>query len=125
MFPLLLRARGLFEKGKFEARSSARDAETDRARVDAIVLAIGQALSSAEREQAGIKRRLDDVVARASMSVGYEVDEYLDREPHKSRSLNFFDAEIIRAEDRIKELNAMVSHLQFLRAATLTRFPQR
>jgi hypothetical protein len=131
MFPLFLRARaqryvsGLFEKGKFKARSPGRDAETDRARVDAIVSAIGEALSAAEREQAGIKRRLDDVVARAGMSVGYEVDEYLDREPHKTQSLNFFDAEIVRAESRIKELKTMVSHFQFLKAATLTRFPSQ
>jgi hypothetical protein len=130
MFQLFLRARaqrfvnGFFGEGEFKARSFERDASTDRSRVRSILSAIGEALSAAEREQAGLKKRLEDVVARASMTVGYEVDEYVDREPHRTTSLNFFEAEMMRAAGRIKELNSMVSHFKFLETAVRTRFPR-
>jgi len=131
MSPIYLRSQaqrfisGLFGGGEFKARSSERDALTDRARVASILLAIGEALSAAERERAGLKKRLEDVVARASMSIGYGVDEYIDRESHRTKSLNFFDSEINRAESRLKQLESQVSHLQFLQAAVHARFPEQ
>lgn len=129
MFQLFLRtctqklARVYFGEGGFKARSSERDATTDRLRVGSIISAIEEALAAAEAEQEGLKRRLDDVLARASVAVGNEVDEYLDREPHRTSALNFFDAEIVRAEERLKGLGTLIMHLKFLKAATITRFP--
>ena len=131
MSPLFLRSRaqrfvsGLLGGGEFKARSFERDALTDRARVGSILFAIDEALSAAERERDGLKKRLEDVVARASMSIGYGVDDYIDRESHRTESLNFFDKEIDRAESRIKQLESMVSHLKFLQAAVQTRFPEQ
>jgi hypothetical protein len=129
MFQLFLRARAqnfvrhYFGDREFKARSSERDATTDRSRVGSIMSAIEEALDAAESEQAGLKRRLDDVLARASVSVGNGVDEYLDREPHRTNALNFFDDEIARAETRLKELGTMITHVKFLKTAMLTRFP--
>ena len=121
MFQLFLRARGQNLKdyvggGAFKTRSSKRDVSTDRERTQSIMSAIENSLAGAESEQAGLKRRLDDVLARASVSVGNNSDEYMDREAHRTEALNFFDGEIIRAETRLKELGTMT--------AMLTRFPE-
>jgi hypothetical protein len=117
-------ARAYFGEGGFKTRSSERDAAIDRSRVGSIMSAIEEARGAAEAEQAGLKRRFDDVLARASIVVGNEVDEYLDREPHRTSALNFFDTEIVRAEQRLKGLATLIVHLRFLKTATITRFPE-
>lgn len=129
MFQLFLRARAQnlknFISGKeFKARSSERDAATDRSRTASVMSAVENALISAESEQAGLRSRMDDVLARASVSVGTNADEYLDREPHRTAALNFFDGEIARGESRLKELGAMIAHFKFVKTAMLTRFPE-
>jgi hypothetical protein len=129
MFQLFLRARArnlkaLIATQEFKARSSERDAATDRSRVASVMSAVENALSSAESEQVGLKSRMDDVLARASVSVGTLTDEYLDREPHRTAALNFFDGELARGESRLKELNAMIGHFKFVKTAMLTRFPE-
>ena len=67
---------------------------------------------------------MDDVLARASISVGNDTDEYLDREPHRIAALNFSGQEMARGESRLKELNAMIGHFKFVKTAMLTRFPE-
>ena len=129
MFQLFLRARAQNLKnyisgGGFKARSSERDVATDRERTRSIMSAIENALTAAESEQSGLKRRLEDVLARASVSVGNNSDEYLDREAHRTEALNFFDGEIARAEIRLKELGTMIAHFKFMKTAMLTRFPE-
>ena len=86
--------------------------------------AVENALSSAEGEQLGLRSRMDDVLARASISVGNDTDEYLDREPHRTAALNFFDQEMARGESRLKELGTMIAHFKFVKTAMLTRFPE-
>ena len=86
--------------------------------------AIENAITAAESEQSGLKARLDDVLARASVSVGNNSDEYLDREAHRTEALNFFDGEIVRAESRLKELGTMIADFKFMKTAMLTRFPE-
>ncbi|MGY3412412.1 hypothetical protein ACVWZV_008525 [Bradyrhizobium sp. GM5.1] len=85
MFQLFLRARAhnflssrREDKG-FKARTIERDAETDRVRIDAVMVAIDTALRDAEREQVGLGRRVDDALARASVTFGNGTDEYLER----------------------------------------------
>ena len=129
MFQLFLRARAQNLKdriggGDFKTRSPERDVTTDRERLQSIMSAIENALAAAESEQAGLKARLEDVVARASVIVGNAVDEYLDREPHRTEGLNYFDGEIRRAENRLKELGTAITHFRFMKTAMLTRFPE-
>ena len=129
MFQLFLRARAQNLKhyvggGAFKTRSPKRDVSTDRDRTQSIMSAIENSLTAAESEQSGLKRRLDDVLARASVSVGNNSDEYVDREAHRTEALNFFDSEINRAETRLKELGTMIAHLKFMKTAMLTRFPE-
>ena len=129
MFQLFLRARAhnflssrREDKG-FKARTIERDAETDRVRIDAVMVAIDTALRAAEREQVGLGRRVDDALARASVTFGNGTDEYLEREPIDSHHQDLFAADISNGQRRLKELANTIAHLRFIRTAMLTRFP--
>lgn len=129
MFQLFLRARAhnflssrREDKG-FKARTVERDAETDRVRIDTVMVAIDAALRDAEREQVGLGRRVDDALARASVTFGNGTDEYLEREPIDSHHQDLFAADISNGQRRLKELANTIAHLRFIRTAMLTRFP--
>ncbi|NYG48016.1 hypothetical protein CV770_19250 [Bradyrhizobium sp. AC87j1] len=130
MFQLFLRARAhnllgsrREDKG-FKARSAERDAETDRARVDAVMVAIDTALRDAEKEQVGLSRRVDDALARASVTFGNGTDEYLEREALDNHHQDLFAADISNGQRRLKELASTIAHLKFVKTAMLTRFPK-
>jgi hypothetical protein len=108
---------------KFKARSPERDAETDRDRIGSIMAAIDAALQAAESEQAGLSRRVEDVLARAAVTIGNGTDEYLEREALDSHHQDLFDAEILNGQRRLKELLAEIAHFKFMKAAVLSRFP--
>jgi hypothetical protein len=129
MFQLFLRARAhnyiktrLGDDG-FKARSADRDAETDRSRIGAIVAAIETALQAAEREQSGLSRRVDDVLARAAVTFGNGTDEYLEREALDNYHQDLFTTEISNGQRRLKELATEIAHFKFMKAAVLSRFP--
>jgi hypothetical protein len=129
MFQLFLRGRAhnyikarLGDDG-FKARSADRDAETDRARIGSIVTAIETALQAAENEQSGLSCRVDDVLARAAVTIGNGTDEYLEREALDNHHQDLFDAEILNGQRRLKELAAEIAHFRFMKAAVLSRFP--
>ena len=127
MFHLFLRARarGNGRQGEegFKARSAVRDAETDRVRIGSVVAAIEAALKDVESEQAGLTRRVEDALARAAVTFGNGTDEYLDREALDSHHQDLFAADISNGQRRLKDLAGMISHLKFVKAAMLTRFP--
>jgi hypothetical protein len=129
MFQLFLRARvhnfimaRLGEEG-FRARSPERDAEADMLRIGSIMTAIETALQAAEKEQAGLSRRVDDVLARAAVTLGNGTDEYLEREALDNHHQDLFDAEILNGQRRLKELALEIGHFRFLKTAVLSRFP--
>jgi hypothetical protein len=107
----------------FMARSVDRDAETDRSRVSSILVAIKEALQAAEQEQSGLNRRVEDVLARAAVTLGNGTDEYLERDALDSHHQDLFSAEISNGQRRLKELAAEITHFKFLKAAVLSRFP--
>lgn len=129
MFQLFLRARAQnYFKARlgsqdFKARSAERDAATDRSRVSSILQAIETALHAAEQEQSGLSRRVEDVLARAAVTMGNGTDEYLEREPLDSHHQDLFSAEISNGQRRLKELAAEITHFKFMKAAVLSRFP--
>ena len=129
MFQLFLRARfqkyfgGRAAERDFKARSADRDAETDRARVGSILLAVETALSAAEAEQSGLTRRVDDFLARAAVTFGNDSDEYLTREALDSHHHDLFDNEISNGQRRLQELALTILHFKFLKTAILSRFP--
>jgi hypothetical protein len=120
MFPLFSKARA---NQTFKARSAGRDSETDQARVEAALRAIDEALEGAKAEQAGLKSRIDDVLARAAVTLGNDSDEYLTRDAQDSRYQDLLSTEIANGQRRLSELAVTVGHFQFLKAALLTRFP--
>lgn len=128
MFQLFLKARvhnllGHRDEQRFRARSAERDTETDRARISPILDAIETALQGAEREEAGLNRRVDDALARASVTFGNGTDEYLERESLDNHHQDLFAAEISNGQRRLKELASTISHLRFVKEAMLSRFP--
>ena len=129
MFQLFLRARAHnYVKARsgnqnFKARSADRDAETDRLRVGSILEAVETALHAAEQEQSGLHRRVEDVLARAAVTLGNGSDEYLEREPLDSQHQDLFGIEISNGQRRLKELASSITHFKFLKTAIMTRFP--
>lgn len=108
---------------EFKVRSAERDDATDRKRIQTILNAIETVLSAAEAEQKGLNQRVEDVLARAAITVGNASDEYLDREPLDSHHQDLFSEEISNGQSRLNSLADMISHFKFLRAAALSRFP--
>jgi hypothetical protein len=129
MFQLFLRARARnFARDHlggdgFKVRSPQRDEETDHQRVEGVMNAIEAALQAAEREQKGLNERVEEVLARAAVTVGNASDEYLDREPLDTHHQGLFSEEISSGQRRLKSLADAISHFKFLRAAVLSRFP--
>ena len=116
MFNLFSRAR---ENGLFRARSANRDTEADYSRVKSVLQSIEEALKVAEAEHSGLNARLQDVLARAAISLGNGTDEYLTRESADTGVQNQFDAEIASGQRRLEQLKAF----KFLRSALRSRFP--
>lgn len=129
MFQLFLRARvhdllrRQSDEREFRARSADRDAETDRARIASIMAAIQTVLDEADKEKAGLRQRVDDALERSAVTLGNDTDEYLEREPLDDYHQSLFSSEIKAGERRLGELASMLSHLKFIKAAMLTRFP--
>src|SRR5258707_3005330 len=107
----------------FKARSAGRNTETDQARAASIFRSIEDALEGAKAEQAGLKSRIDDVLARAAVTLGNDSDEYLTRDPEDNHYQNLLGAEIVNGQRRLNDLGVSIGHFQFLRAALVTRFP--
>jgi hypothetical protein len=129
MFQTFLRSRAqtfvrsIVGDREFRARSPERDAETDRDRLDAVFGAIDQALSSAEAEQAGLTKRVDDVLARAAVTFGNGDDEYLTRESLDSHHLDLFETEIQNGQRRIRELKINIAQYRAVKETFLAQFP--
>jgi hypothetical protein len=123
MFQLFVRARirNFFRDRTstraFKARSVDRDAETDRSRIESIISAIEAVLVATEAEQFGLAQRVQDILARASVTFGNDTHEYLTREPLDDDHQRLFSAEILNGQRRLNELSLMITHVTFLKAA--------
>src|ERR1700681_1548440 len=120
MFQLFLRAR---VNNYFKTRSASRDTETDRDRATSVFRSIEDALDGAKAEQAGLKSRIDDVLARAAVTLGNDSDEYLTRDPEDDHYQNLLGTEIANGQRRLNELEVTIGHFKFLKTALVTRFP--
>ena len=108
---------------EFRTRSKERDADTDNEAIKLIASAIEAALNKAENERIGLKARIDDVLSRAAIVGGNDIDDYLTRTEDRSTMLSNSDAEIRRGEERLKVLDQNIAHVKFLKTALRTRFP--
>jgi hypothetical protein len=107
----------------FKARSADRDKETDRARAASVFRSIADALNGAKAEQAGLKSRIDDVLARAAITQGNDSDEYLTRDSESSHYQSLLNTEIANGQRRLNELAVTIEHFQFLKTTLTARFP--
>jgi Trp operon repressor len=107
----------------FRTRSKERDADLDNEAIRSIASAIEAALNKAEKERIGLKARIDDVLSRAAIVGGNDIDDYLTRTEDRSTMLSNSDAEITRGEERLKVLDQNIVHIKFLKAALRSRFP--
>lgn len=110
-------------KGGFKSRSSERDINADNEAVKSIAVAISLVLDKAEAEQAGLKRQIDEVISRAAIAGGNDIDDYLTRTEDRTSMLNDSDDEIRRGQERLKIIEQNISHFKFLKTALQTRFP--
>jgi hypothetical protein len=107
----------------FRTRSPDRDRQTDAANVALVAKAINDALTASESERVGLKRRVADVLSRAAVTVGNEVDEYVDRDDRDTSHLNKMDAEIQSGQNRLKQLDYNIAQFEALKAELALRFP--
>jgi len=88
---------------------------------------VASALHHAEREieaqKDGLKRRLDAVIMRAAVIGGNDIDETLTRDAADAAVLTASDAEIARAEARLKMLEKQLSNFKTLVATLHSLFP--
>ena len=106
----------------FKARAAGRDAKIDRTRLLPIQQSIDAALASAEAEHSGLSRRINDVVARAAVTLGNDTDEYISRDPRDNENQTLLDHQIIVGNKRLGQLVEMISHLKFLQTVFRARF---
>jgi len=78
---------------------------------------------SSYAEQAGLKSRIDDALARAAVTLGNDSDEHLTRSPEDNHNQNLLGTEIADGQRRLNELGVTIGHIQFLKTALVTRFP--
>jgi hypothetical protein len=109
--------------GPFRTRSGNRDYDTDSARIQSIISSIETALHSSRDEQEGLRRRIDEVIARAAVTMGNDTDEYLDREPASDHAQKLLNDQISNGERRLRELEASIDHFNALKASVATCFP--
>ena len=109
----------------FRVRAPNRDIEADRLRVESINQAIEESLAAAEKDLSGLKRRIDDVVARAAVTSGNADDEYLTLEPADAHCQHLFDVEIKNGYRRMEALSEQIKHFRFLKTALISRFPNQ
>ncbi|MFC0242351.1 hypothetical protein [Rhodopseudomonas telluris] len=107
----------------FRARAPERDHRSDALRIASISDSIEDALQASRTEHAGLERRLNDVLARAAMTLGNDADEYLDREPANTELQNVFSFEIANGERRLRDLETNIRHFEALKAALEASFP--
>jgi hypothetical protein len=107
----------------FKARAADRDAYTDHSRAMLVFRSIKDALTSAEAEYFGLNKRVEDVLARAAISLGNGTDEYLTRESADTEIQNRFGREIASGQRRLEQLSDQIKAFGFLKDALMTKFP--
>jgi hypothetical protein len=101
----------------FKARSPARDNELIETLVSQVESALHHAAREIEAQRDGLRRRLDAVITRAAVIGGNDIDDFLTRDGADAAVLAASDAEIARAEARLKVLKQQLSSFEFLEAA--------
>lgn len=87
-------------------RSGARTSATDRERLETVRAAIRAVIEAIDREEAGLRRRVEEAGSRAASLADTVTDGYLHRDPSEERSLAEAEAQLIGAYRRLDDLKA-------------------
>lgn len=87
-------------------RSGDRDGHADQARLHGIRAAIRLSIASLDREQQGLKRRLDDAGATAASIAGTEGCDHRQRDPADEKLLAEAERQMMAAARRLGALRA-------------------
>ena len=98
-------------------RSAGRDRETDEQRLAAIESAVREALAAAEREKSTLVQRLEEARTTATILAGTDTYEHETRLPERTAGLAASEAEMTRAENRLRDLNRHISKLKRIEGA--------
>ena len=96
---------------RFRFRSTARDEAAIADRLGSIERCVLNAITAAEAEKMGFARRLDSARGRASVLMGTEQSDALDREEKTESLLADSEHELVAAGKRINQLAAHIGHL--------------
>jgi hypothetical protein len=102
---------------RFRFRSAARDESADTKRLGVIERTIRKVIAEADAERNGLNRRIQDAKNQAGMLVGNDTYEYMDREAATEQELSISEQTLLAAEERMRQLNAHIAHLQRVLAA--------
>jgi len=105
------------DKSGARFRSAGRDRETDEQRLAAIESAVREALAAAEREKSALGQRLEQARTTATILAGTDTYEYETRLPERTAGLAESEAEMSRAESRLRDLDRHISKLKRIEAA--------
>jgi hypothetical protein len=94
---------------RFKLRSSLRDESADTRRLNSIKRSLSRAIDEATFEKEGLQRRIDAARQQASVLLGSQTSEYLDREPESEQLLLEAERNLVAGERRILELKAQGS----------------
>jgi phage terminase Nu1 subunit (DNA packaging protein) len=89
-----------------------------------IATALELAQEQAEAERAGLDARITDLVSRAALAGGNDLDDWLTRSDLCSRMLSESDAEIRRGQERVTILEQHISEFRYFKSELRERFPE-
>jgi hypothetical protein len=95
----------------FQFRRSDRDTKSDEKRIQPINRAIGYGLESASAELDGLRKRYNEISARAAFIAGNDIEEE-QREPEDERLLHEAEGQMKYASSRIQALLHQISTLE-------------
>jgi hypothetical protein len=107
----------------FRTRSVERDTKYIETIVEQIAATLAHAVGELSLQRDGLKKRLDAVITQAVAVGGNDIENGTTRDGADAAILAASDAEIARAEVRLKTLDEQLSSLNFLESALRTRFP--
>lgn len=97
---------------RFRIRSAARDEGLDAKRLSVIERSVRKVIAEAEAEREGLDRRIQNAKNQASMLMGNDAFEYMDREPKTEQELTTSEQLLLAAERRMRQLSEHLAHLQ-------------
>jgi hypothetical protein len=97
---------------RFRIRSPERDQSADADRLRSIERVITGAIAAADSEEEGLTRRLEAARRRASLLMGNEPHENLERDRATERLLADSEQEFLAASKRIRQLREHRAHLR-------------